>query len=205
MISEEEHKFGIKQQGIPDVYYVPLENGADAIYLRNQDSSIDRILVNIKLCDDTKNLDYLIGSMHHELGHKYSFWLAKSIGNQKIFTRSPVFEEDLGFALVREGIGHYFFFELTKNGKYKNMSGFKDSDWPKDLEDWRSLAEPKRENFRKHLCYFGGYRLVKPIIDGYGRDGIEYLISNPPTSKDLIDLPFYRSKALTCLHKTHRK
>ncbi len=46
------------------------------------------------------------------------------------------------------------------------------------------------------LIQEGGYHLVKPVLDQYGKSGIEYLIRHTPRALDLLDLPSYQKKAL---------
>ena len=94
--------------------------------------------------------------------------------------------ETVGKKLISEGIAEYF--ERTLNNGKDN---FKDSDWPENLGDF----------IQNKIIYNGGLHLVKPIIDRYGKRGIETLIINPPSLEDLSNLPEYQNRVIESLSK----
>ena len=119
--------------------------------------------------------------LDHELGHFYQDKLNESLGMGDFRVDYSSYKTFLGGKIIAEGIAEYF--SKTMNNIEDN---FNDSDWPKD-----------HELFTFDDIYDGGAHLVKPIIEKYGKDGMEYLIMNPPiTEKELENLPEYRKRCL---------
>ncbi len=118
----------------------------------------------------------------HELGHLYVDALNETIGfgNWPNFSNKN-FAQQQAIQLVSEGIGEYF-----ERSTHPREDNFKDADWPKKVDEFSILR----------VRYVGGFHLVKPIIDSHKKAGIEYLITNPPQEKDLLDLPAYQRRAL---------
>ena len=91
--------------------------------------------------------------------------------------------------MFSEGIAIY----IETNGKREDH--FSTRDLPPTALDVRSPAD------RYHLMYRGGYHLVKPILDKFGKDGIDHLIANPFKSTDLRTLPDYQKQVMQDLSK----
>jgi len=123
----------------------------------------------------------------HELGHFYADKLNESLGKgnwPSLENKNSA--QQAGIMLVSEGIAMYF-----ENSTKHKHDFFKDSEWPKLISDFT----------KSHVKYIGGFHLVRPIIDKHKIAGIEYLITNPPEEKDLLDLPAYQKRALEKLKK----
>jgi|GEM_PF-2000404 len=128
-------------------------------------------------------------TMWHELGHFYSHKLAqrrsqKAVENFKLI-HSKNENEFLGYKTVSEGIAEYF----LKKTSGKKEDYFVDELWPENIEGMNNL-----------LMYFGGYHLVKEVLDFYGDDGIIYLLENPPKIKNpRFDFPRYKERTMRIL------
>jgi len=138
-------------------------------------TSVEQYLFLLGLINNVKDI------IDHELGHFYIDKLNESLGKGNFEIDDTSKEDIIRTKLLSEGVAVYF--DKTINGGKDN---FKDSDWPKETEDF----------LKRKTHYDGGFHFVKPIIDAYGKKGIEYLICNPPTKEDLKDLSEYRQRAL---------
>ncbi|MDP3990084.1 MAG: hypothetical protein Q8Q01_02660 [archaeon] len=127
--------------------------------------------------------------LEHELGHFYVDKLNESLGkgNWPIFPDSKDRAGIIGLRIISEGIAEYF--ERTHT---QQLDLFTDSEWPNNLESYDATDLPKF----KWLIYGGGYHLVKPIIDSYGKNGIKYLMLNPPKNDEITNLEKYQNKIL---------
>ncbi len=174
-----------------------------------------------------------IKSLRHELGHVYSDQRLKQLTNGKLsdeeyFTElyrelkrlerlkknNPSSENTLnydnyrsknlsnlinGFAndALAEGIALYF--ERDRD----NQPIFSDDEW-KEMVSNKNL-----DNLNIRKMYEGGYSVVKPILDRFGKEGIDYLLTHSPDFKSLAEFPEYRRKAIEDLSKlkqdTHEK
>ena len=127
-------------------------------------------------------------SVDHELAHFYCDKITEKFFQNK----SPLFyfyltdEERMGQLLVDEGIAEYV--ENKMNGEDEKPFSFQG--WPSDLSQ-----------FRNKEVYQGGYAMVKPIIDQHGEKGIQFLLFNPPTPKELFMPQKYQERMLTSIAK----
>jgi hypothetical protein len=191
----QEKKLGIKHFGMPKIKYGLSEGDIKdnnlGLYFR------DKNTIELRLCSmvtpegtvgdgivglfnpgDTNDVKPVLD---HELGHFYADKLNESLGGGDWPDYSGKSDaEKVCLKLVSEGIAEYF--ERSISGEKDN---FEDSEWPKKIDDF----------WGTRVLYSGGYHLVKPIIDAYGKEGIEYLMKNPPTVGDLKDLPKYQQRS----------
>lgn len=204
IVKSQEEKLGIQHFGIPEVKYglppeVQVSNDFavaigiyrskdDRIYLSLGSSITSELnLVNVLATIITLgNIPNVKETLDHELGHYYVDKLNESLGRGDWPGYSYGLFEGVGIKLVAEGIAEYF--KKTING---GEDDFEDSDWPDNFFDFFSVP----------VLYEGGYHLVKPIIDRYGKRGIEYLIQNPPKAGDLDRLPEYQDRVIKFLAK----
>ncbi|MFA5992543.1 MAG: hypothetical protein WC796_02445 [Candidatus Pacearchaeota archaeon] len=197
IIKDQERILGIKHFGIPQVLFGPSPKDKttppgkydpenDTIYLAvrwvtTPENNLANTLLKCLYLGCTKNIKE---TLDHELGHFYNDKLNESLGNGN-------YPKDYNSAtnrLISEGIATYFN-RTINDGK----DDFKDSDWPE-----------KFEYLWGYLAYDGGFHLVKPIIDRYGKEGIKYLITNPPNIQDLNNintLKAYQNRVIKSLSK----
>lgn len=134
-------------------------------------------------------MDDAISTVNHELGHYYCDSLAEAVG----FGDWPQFDSEMnsgeimGTRLIAEGIAEY----IKKKAMGETNDPFQDSEWPKDPDYFYGGGLGNI-----YLIYSGGYHLVKPIIDQYGKEGMLYLMVFHPQEKDLTDLPKYQQKIM---------
>ncbi len=130
-------------------------------------------------------------NLYHEYTHDYMDDLFKSKGMDLyslVFKNNKITSNNM---LIVEGIAEYVANTFT-NGR----DNFKDSDYPRNLNKdpqayLRSTTEMRR------IYYYGGYHLVKPIIDKFGLEKSSlYMMKNPPTDKELNNLPAYRTRMM---------
>ncbi len=203
IIETQEDVLGIQHFGVPKISYKQphwikdgfqvsgaYEPEKDQIYLPlglaiTPERNLSNILAICMTFGSTHNVKE---TLDHELGHFYADKLCESLGKGDWLHFSDGREinvNDVGIKLVSEGIAEYF--KRTLNG---GKDDFEDSDWPRKFEDF----------FTRKVIYDGGFHLVKPIIDMYGRRGIERLMSNPPhTMQDLNYLPMYQNRVIASL------
>ncbi len=203
IIKNQEEKLGIKHFGIPKIsYHLPpgesswltaglYDQKKDEIYL-----PLGAAITPEKNFENTAAVYLSFGSVHnvketldHELGHFYVDKLSESLGRVDWLDFSDHIPTDdkIGTKLIAEGIAEYFK-KTINNGK----DDFNDSDFPKELKEFWTID----------VIYHGGFHLVKPIIDRYGKKGIEHLILIPPTIEDLHNLPAYQSKIFNSFKST---
>lgn len=195
-IVEQNKELGIRHFGAPnlafeDVRYIRLSGRYDDV---KDQISIDAIIY--------LNDDLILGHpnakeiLDHELGHFYTDKLSESLGRgswpNTVWTEPTITTNTACIKLIAEGIAEYF--ERHINNMPDNFS---DANYPSDTAQF----------WTGWVIYSGGNHLVKPIIDKYGKDGIEYLITHPPTPDDISNkkLPEYRSRVLEALEQKAKK
>ncbi len=108
----------------------------------------------------------ILMAIDHELGHA----LADQICRRKNFfawppdTVSSTNEDTIAGKILSEGVGEYF-------GRLFTPDTIADSEWLPGGSSSLCRSMPKWE-------YYGGYWLVKPIIDQFGEKGIAYISSH---------------------------
>ena len=129
-------------------------------------------------------------TLDHELAHFYCDKIReKALGknyHHKIFLFIP--EEAIANLLINEGIAEY-----VKN----KMNG--EEEKAISLERWPLSVE----QFSNYEIYQGGYAVVKPIIDQYGEKGIQFLLFNIPTPKEIFTPKEYQQRILKDLAKLY--
>lgn len=107
----------------------------------------------------------------HELGHLFADQLSRRLGLGMFpplgYEQKPM-EEQLGVELISEGIASYF--EATDTTVTLSYAVLPESG---EHPVWSSPVK------RSEVVYSGGYWLVKPIIEGYGQQGVAYLLRTP--------------------------
>lgn len=116
--------------------------------------------------------------IRHETAHRDTYRIARELGIQ-LPNRLPLglLGVNMEFKVIIEGIGAYF-----EKGYSENI------EWPNEENDYHGVA-----------IYSIGFKLVKPIIDRFGKKGIEHLLKNPPNRNDLIKLQDYQQRAISAL------
>ncbi len=125
----------------------------------------------------------------HELAHFYCDTIKEKVLGKNyhlLETSYFIYEERIASQLINEGIAKYF--ENRMNGEDKKPLRFEE--WPTELN-----------GFSNHVIYNGGYAVVKPVIDQYGEKGIQFLLFNPPTSKELFTPEEYQQRILRDIAK----
>lgn len=204
IIHEQEEKLGIQHYGVPKIEYETkhLPKGLEGnlvfgsyspsnntIYLPfdlavTPETNLQNILFTILNFFGTHDVRR---TLNHELGHFYLDQLSEVLEVKDFLTYTEDKDDNLRKKLISEGVAGYF--ERKMSGSSFLDCRFEDSDWPRRLE-----------HFWTHRVIFeGGLSLVTPIIDKFGRRGIEYLILNPPSLKDLGDMPGYLNRVMQTL------
>jgi len=206
IIKNQEKKVGIRYPKHPKLEYkLPeewRESAADGI-LGMYRSEEDTIYLNSGLLThyipdigDTIALLLTNGGMgdalitlNHELGHYYcdSLSEAAGFGNWPVFDKEMDSAEIIGIRLIAEGIAEY----IQKKAAGEMEDTFQDSEWPQKIE--RFYGDGTGDT---RLIYNGGYHLVKPVIDQYGKQGMLYLMIFHPLERDLENLPEYQKEIL---------
>ncbi len=144
------------------------------------------------------NFSQARATLDHELAHWYCDTLSESLGkgDWPDYNHSDTLEQSLALRLLSEGIAEYV--ERTMNG---GEDSFDEEEWPKSVLGFIMPMLPPNSAgpdyiLNSRVIYDGGYHLVKPIIDKYGPQGIEYLMFDPPTDEELFDLPSYQKRIL---------
>lgn len=202
IISEQEEKIGIQHFGTPKISrklppgcwgflgcYRPKEDTIHLAYggLITPENNLTNNLANTLADVLGRGRNYNVErALNHELGHFYTDKLNESLGKGDWldFPDRKLKDDRIGTMLIAEGVATYF--SKVMDGEEDN---FKDSDWPNKLNDFWLFK----------VMYGGGHHLVKPIIDKHKKEGIVYLIENPPTVDELKDLPDYQKRALEYL------
>ncbi|MDH3353414.1 MAG: hypothetical protein OEL87_03125, partial [Nanoarchaeota archaeon] len=191
IMERQEDRLGIKHFGAPKIVYKkprwqksPVTMNISGIYYPKEDeiyfplgSAItpEKNLINNIVTTIAPGLTHNIKqTLDHELGHFYTDKLSESLGrgDWPIFSDKQSLGDKIGLKMTSEGIAEYF--ERSASGQSGNFYNY---NWPKKTED---LVSTDR-------LYDGGFHLVKPIIDIYGKQGMKYLIINPPKGADLRD------------------
>jgi len=186
IISSQEKTLGIQHFGLPNLDIRGCGFRGDREFY-NPDTDILKIYVPRAYVHFSPATTEDI--IRHGLGHFYADKLSESLG---LGSWPPDDKEDIDYVrknIICEGIAEYF-----RRKSKDEEDTFKDSQWPKTLEEF--------ENIDFVPFYTGGYHLVKPIIDRHGKKGIKYLILNPPEIQDLKDLLGYQKRALEDLSKS---
>ena len=167
------------------------DDGEDTIYLPsglltrpewNFDDFVATIATFNNTADAKRTLD-------HELAHFYFDKIKEiSLGEDYYIFQPWGFspEEHIADRLINEGIAKYV--ENVMNGEDKE---------PFDLQKWPS----ETKQFSNDVIYRGGYALVKPIINQYGKKGIHFLLFNPPMPKELFAPKEYQERVFANLAK----
>lgn len=170
-------------------YYIPSEN---VIVRGNYDQKTNEIfLLSDRYEDPEWNFSIARDTLHHELAHYYMDKLSEEIANADYpqYGENTSLAEMLSIKLISEGTATYI--ERKMNGQ---KDTFTDHDWPKTMQGFvlhQYIPYPKNE-----IIYDGGFHLVKPIIDQYGKKGIKYLMFNPPKEGEMLNLPLYQQRIL---------
>lgn len=182
IVKEQEERLGIKHFGIPKIVYeqrISLSNGLVG-------SDKDRIFGIYKSKTDEVYLStsYLVTPERN---------LVNIIATE-IFATSLIDVKEL----LDHELGHFYVDKLNENlgkGNWSNREAGKKIVVEGISEYFRvTLNNGGKQNFRD----YGGLPLVKPIIDKYGKRGIEHLIKNPP-NVEMEDLLEYQNKVLEAL------
>lgn len=140
------------------------------------------------------NWDETSASLAHELGHFYTWSLARSeYPNSWLIQNFDSGSDPVGRVIqlvVIEGIGEYFLGAVFH--EYQPIF----SDDPDSL-----VANMERLHWGPDLVGQTGYWLVKPLIDRYGEAGLRYLLRVPLDlhSLDFSELCRYQEEALSAL------
>ncbi len=128
--------------------------------------------------------------LNHELTHFYCDKLKERVwGKYYLFAHSYRFlsdEEIIADKIINEGIAEYI--ENKVDDEEKKPFNFQE--WPLEVEE-----------FSNHEIYQGGYAIVKPIIDKYKEKGIQFLLFNPPSEKELFTPQEYQQRVLADIAK----
>ncbi len=125
--------------------------------------------------------------LYHELGHFYLDKLSEDLGLGNWPKKEDYKKNVIGIKLVSEGLATYFERKMTLE-----EDKFKDGEWPAELNKfWDSP-----NHLDQDIIYYGGYHLIKPIVDKYGEWGIIYLMFRPPQADELLELPKYQNTIL---------
>lgn len=165
-------------------------DGKDTMYLPSgiltkPEWDFDDFIATIATFNNTANVRRVVD---HELAHFYCDKIKEKVfqNNYPIFYYCLSDEERMGHILINEGIAEYV--ENKMNGEDEEPLSFQD--WPSDVFQFTSKE-----------IYQGGYALVKPIIDQHGKKGIQFLLFNPPTPKELFTPKKYQERILTGIAK----
>ncbi len=213
IIKNQEEKLGIHFPKRPRIeYLLPPQwrlNGADGILglYKPEENTIylnSGLLTHlvpdfgdiVALFFSNGRMDDAISTVNHELGHFYcdSLTEAAGFGDWPLFEKGMDSGEIMGMRLVAEGIAEY----IKKKAMGETEDNFKDSEWPQDPDYFYGNGLGNI-----YLIYGGGYHLVKPVIDQYGKQGMLYLMIFHPLEKDLTNLPEYQKKILEQIKVEH--
>ncbi len=184
IMAAQEEQLGITHFGYPKIeFQLSAKENSYALLVYAGIYENDTIYLNTPLLGNYHNVKE---TLDHELGHFYTDQLHKSwgLGSWPAFDYDdPEADSNVCLKIVDEGIAEYF--ERVLNNK--SIDSFRDTQWPTTLFLFREESP---------VIFAGGYHLVKPIIDTHGKDGIAYLVSNPPTVEELLFLLEYQQQAL---------
>lgn len=195
IVEQQEDKFHIHHSNRPSIKFKYSNSYSPAIidYKKNE---ISIHLNQLRRLDPTQSIDDILA---HEMGHSYMYEICKNINNEDIIINHPDYGIRITKGLIKEGIGEYYKLNHPFIESFDSL--LTSDEFPITIEEWKSMS---RRNFgaRQFFIYTGGYALVKPIIDEFGTKGIELLVANPPTIKDLENLKKYQINILERLRKT---
>lgn len=166
IVKDQEKRLGIKHFGLPKITYDLFSTHTGGSYNPENDK--------MTLSVSTINSDNLY-FINHELGHFYADKLNESLGFGSWPDLKATDEKWKRLQLINEGIAEYFARTTTN----------KSEDYQSESSDanWREL-------------YNQAFKFVKPIIQNYGKEGIEYLITRAATEKDIADPNLSQEKAI---------
>ena len=191
IMKEQEEKLGIKHFGIPRIEYkkdivtASYDRLTDIICLPTkftvtQENSLTNKLSNALTFNSSNEIKK---DLDHELGHYYVDKLNQSLGLGDWPNYYSITDEQmLSNRTIGEGIAQYFMIKMN------NLPDTFTVIWPKTID-----------SYTESFCYGGGYKLVKPILDKYGKKGIECLIKNPINKEELTNLNKYQNRILRIL------
>ncbi|MBW2991136.1 sterile alpha motif-like domain-containing protein [Candidatus Woesearchaeota archaeon] len=180
IISSQEKSLGVQHFGLPNIEFKGCGFRGEREFYNPDTDTLTLYLPRAYVHFSPRTTEDLI---RHGLGHIYADKLSEGLENE---SWPPKVEKNIDYVrygLVAEGIAEYF-----KRKSHNEEDTFKDSQWPKTVEEFEKISDS--------IYYNGSYHLVKPIIDKHGQEGIEYLINNPPEIQDLKDLPRYQKIVL---------
>ncbi len=205
IIKKQEEKIGITypaerpriEYAFPEEYIFPgifgfYNDKEDTLYLpsgllTNPKLDFSDYLTIIATFNHTANIKRVLD---HELVHFYCDKLKEQVWKKyNLFPKSRLLfsnEEIIADKLINEGIAEYV--ENTMNGEEEKPFSFEK--WPLETAQ-----------FSNRGIYRGGYAIVKPIIDKYNKKGIQFLLFNPPTSKEIFTPKEYQERILVDIAK----
>lgn len=159
--------------------YGPVENRIylNTPYLKTDDLTWRNLLGIIAKNDDAQAI------FAHEQTHSWLEEIAESedVKLGILLTEDIPLEQKRGIKYVSEGISEYV--EMKYKGKTI-----------KYVDSWA------HEGYDLNFSQIG-LKLVGPIIDRYGEEGIRYLVANLPKEDDMADLAAYQNRVLDALSK----
>lgn len=178
-IKEQEEQTKLQYSGKPQIK-MGLDNGnVIAWYNNEQDTikiSVNLITTSLFLSSPAQIRDMI----RHELGHFYIDKLLEELTKKGVSIHPD--RTKLKTLLITEGIAEYF----RQKGEM-----------PEVEIDYQKLLPELQQNVRqKNYMYGVGYHLVRPIIDGYRKEGIEYLLTHPLREQEIDRLYEYQQKIL---------
>ena len=189
-----EEKYGLKFEagwkprvvfGIPD-YYLPKNYGLfEAEYdldtqsfkvhpgFRKEEMALKFFQPGIKSYRAHRySPDYFRQMIDHELGHaladQFSRRQGKGIWPDFNHLDTLPWTKRYGIIMQFEGVGKYSSFVSVINPD-QALEVY----WPEEANEWFFIFS------RENTVYYGGYTLVKPILDRFRGQGLAYLIKNP--------------------------
>ena len=150
------------------------------------------------------NTNALRRVLDHEIGHFYIHALNRSLTDEHCYNCSwQDYEfyseyEYIGKDLISEGIAEYFSRKINGTETGRECT---DEIW----KTYSPLDTEMSDEVYGDRYYGCSHRLVKPVIDAYGVEGIKRLLVNPPkTQADIADIPFYQNRILAELAENHQ-
>lgn len=179
MISQEQ-ELGVDYGGkIPKVVFYLENDGNNGLYYKKKDQINLNITEHlIHMFDADYNPDDLL---NHELAHFLMDKMSEREGKGDYppdiicNNESDAKMTALSYRIISEGIAEYVARFMTRNESDK----YDDKMYPDNS-----------------FIYDGGYHLVKPILDAYGVKSIDYLMDNPPTLEEMLDLLSYQERMM---------
>jgi hypothetical protein len=192
-------KYGFKAKNIQTIRFdcegAVYKEGVDSIYFYSTClKELFNSYIEYHEKDENDIKEELTNRIHHyikhEAAHAFYYKLGKELGEKYLFKdrfANSSTLEDIQTSLIEEGVADYISYKGELTEPAKNLSD-------KDLKD---MIE-KEDDYN---LYYLGFLLVKPILDINFEKGIEELIKNPLSNKNLNDLPAYREKRIENLLK----